>query len=289
MVDGSRKAFDAGDYATACAKFGESFRIEPALGTKLNLAACEMQRGRVATAWGLFRAAEQQLPAGDPRRAYAGKMAADLFPLVPYLVLKAQPSSPSDLSVRLEDVTIRAGSFGAKLPVDPGKHAIVVSAAGHTDRSIQFEVARSQTLELPIEVGPLEPKKAPAVAAAAPSSPKETTAPSRTAFWVSSGVAATGVIAGSIFGVMTLSQKSTGDDECPSRQQCTARGADALDRARSYRLISNVGWGVAAVGAGCAAYFWLSAPSPKSTEQQALGLGVEQDAGGARIQLRGRF
>ena len=43
-----RASAEAGDYPHACVAFTESFRLEPALGTLLNLADCEEHVGRVA-------------------------------------------------------------------------------------------------------------------------------------------------------------------------------------------------------------------------------------------------
>src|SRR5262245_37669831 len=62
-----REALDHGDYERACKQLRESDRIEPAVGTELNLATCEEKRGNIATAWQLYRAAVDKLPQADER------------------------------------------------------------------------------------------------------------------------------------------------------------------------------------------------------------------------------
>src|SRR5262249_18357787 len=54
FVEGRRLA-DAGDFAAAATRFEESDRLDPALGTTLNLAACYERAGRLASAARAFR------------------------------------------------------------------------------------------------------------------------------------------------------------------------------------------------------------------------------------------
>jgi hypothetical protein len=109
--------------------------------------------------------------------------------------------------------------------------------------------------------------------------------------WVLAGAAVTATVAASVFGALTLKEKSTGDSPCPSRDQCTQKGADALDRARTFRLASDIGWGVAALGLGGATYFWFTTrPTSKPDHTaQRLGLGVQVDPADATLQVRGSF
>src|SRR5215471_15599831 len=56
FADG-RRLVAAGDYAAACPKFAASQKLDPGVGTALNLADCYERMGRWASAWAEFRSA----------------------------------------------------------------------------------------------------------------------------------------------------------------------------------------------------------------------------------------
>src|ERR1700730_549602 len=57
LYDEARQLVSAGDFAHACPKFKESYRIDPGGGTLLHLADCYEKQGKTALAWSTFKEA----------------------------------------------------------------------------------------------------------------------------------------------------------------------------------------------------------------------------------------
>ena len=75
LFEQGRAAMAAGSYDIACARFRDSDKLDPAVGTRFNLADCEERRGRLATAWSLFRGVLSELAHEDDRRPIAEQRA----------------------------------------------------------------------------------------------------------------------------------------------------------------------------------------------------------------------
>src|SRR5882724_10827634 len=125
-----RAASEKRDFNTACAKFRESNRLDPAVGTVFNIADCEEKLGRLATAWTLFQEVVQRLPPADNRRAIAEQRASKLEPRVPKLSIRLAHSARSDVTVRRDGVSLGTASLDTPLPVDPGDHVVIVEGPG---------------------------------------------------------------------------------------------------------------------------------------------------------------
>jgi hypothetical protein len=255
-----RTASEKNDFSTACAKFRESNRLDPAVGTVFNIADCEEKLGRLATSWTLFQEVVQRLPADDNRRAIAERRARTLEPRVPKLSIHLGHSDRSAVTVRRDGVSLGSASLDTALPVDPGEHVVTVDAPGTQSAEFRTRVAEGQQATLEVTIGaPL-----PAADRTGPSGQTSLATPSganHTAAYVVGGVGVAGLLTGAIAGVLVLSHKSTVNSECNGKE-CSQAGIDAAHSGKTLGLVSSIGFVTGAVGLGAATYLFLAAPAP---------------------------
>jgi hypothetical protein len=273
-----RALSDAGDIAGACAKFRESDRLDPAVGTTFNIADCEERLGHLARAWTLFDEVAQRLPIADKRRDVAQKRAAALEPRLPKLNVRLSTSAAVGVRVVRDGVELGSASLGTALPVDPGEHVVVVSAAGRADRSFKVIVSEREIRALEVEPGELvaaSPAERPALSVTADSGPAK---PSRspTLGYVVGGVGVVGLIVGAVAGVLVMQKKGVVNEQCDENKQCDDEGLDATNSGKTWGVITTVGLVTGAVGVGAGAYLVLSA-------------GSSDDRAAASVALSGRF
>lgn len=106
--------------------------MDPAVGTRLNLADCFERLGRTASAWAEFRAAGAAARAkGQTDRAeIARKRAATLERKLVRLTVAAPAGDNEKLEIRRNGSILERGSWGVALPVDPGHHIVEASISG---------------------------------------------------------------------------------------------------------------------------------------------------------------
>lgn len=252
LFDQARSAMDLGEYDEACEKFRESNRLDPAPGTLLNLANCEEKRGKLATAWELFRAVEDQLPAGDDRIPVARDRAAKLKPRLPRLTIDAGTSPPDGIQVTRDGIDLGVASLGTPLPVDPGEHEVVVTLPGKAPKSFQVFVVEGESKTLDVLGAGTTGDEGGASATVDNSSGNQTLG------FVFGGIGIAGVVIGSVTGIMALGKQSTVDDECDGNGLCSKEGADAASSGSTLATVSTISWVVGALGIGAGAYFLLS-------------------------------
>src|SRR5215468_5554712 len=123
------RALRSSNLGEACKKFDESLRYNPAaIGTLLNVALCDEELGRVASAVARFieardHAREQGLP--KHLRAAENHLAV-LVPQVPHLAIRLTQQLP-ETKVLIDDHVYALAALG-DIPIDPGEHVVVVSA-----------------------------------------------------------------------------------------------------------------------------------------------------------------
>jgi hypothetical protein len=278
LFDEGRAALQRNDFDVACAKFKESNRIGPAVGTAFNLANCEEKRGRLATAWVLFRQVAAQMKADDPRLSVATERILALEKRSPRVIFVPDEKTPADTRVRLDDLELASASFRSAIPLDPGEHHAVIRSAGSSPRTLTFRVAEGETTTLNL-TAPARPEPASVAtiqrqASDAPASGDQVLGiERRKATLLVGGVGAAGLALGIVTGLIGLHAQSIGDLECyPATRTCTRRGYDANQSAKELAVVSSVGFVVAIVGGGAAGYLFFTTPSPAHS-QASLGVG----------------
>lgn len=262
----AQEAAGQGDWRTACERFEESNRLEPAPGTVLNIGRCREKLGQLASAWKSYGEAAQRLEAGDKRARFARNKAEELEPRVPYLTL-LPPESEAEFTVLIRDVEFARASLGVALPFDPGPVTIVVRAEGRQDFSFELELSEGSHVEQRLELGALLAKtpEQPAVAA-------EKSNAAATASFVVAGAGAGLAIFG---GVWSAVERGKVGDSCPDRDCGTNQEAyDASVRGRTAVVLLATGAGVALVGAGLGTYFLLQEESDEVALAPRPGGGI---------------
>ena len=285
LFEEGRDALQRGQLDVACTKFRESERLDPGVGTLLNLADCEEKAGRLASAWQTWREAIDMMGQSDERLGYARSRLSALDKRVPRLIITIAGTDGDETHVLRDDVELGSASFGSPLPVDPGGHTLRVMASGHAENKIAVTLAEGERKSVEVKPGPRI--ASPAVAAAAPAA---TTAPTasnttRTWGWISVG-AGTAAFAGAITtGLIMAGNKNTVEEHCDQERTCDAAGYDAA-RAGQKLLIPNVVlWGLGATGVGVGAYLLLSSREAKTP----TALTVRPATGGGLVTCEGRF
>jgi hypothetical protein len=269
-----RAASEQQDFNTACAKFRESNRLDPAVGTVFNIADCEEKLGRLATSWTLFQEVVQRLPPADNRRAIAEQRASKLEPRVPKLSIRLAHSDRTDVTVRRDGVSLGSASLDTSLPVDPGDHVVIVEAPGTRAAEFHSRVAEGENAVLDVAIGDKLPASGDLGAGVNSGVPVATPGPNHTAAYAVGGVGVAGLLTGAIAGVLTLGKKSTVNSDCVGKQ-CSQAGLDAANAGKTLGAITTVGLITGAVGIGAATYLFVSAPAPtESARSSAYWVGI---------------
>lgn len=272
LFDEGRKAMAARDYPQAIIKLQQSQKLDPAVGTLLNLAECFSVLGRTASAWAAYRDAASLARATKQvdRERFASKKAQELEPTLSRLELSVTPEARvAGLRITRNDVEVPEALYGSPIPVDPGAQHVEASAPGYQlwkfDVDVTENGGRAQvvvpalTPEQPA-AAPSAPSTAappPAVSPppAAPSTPApaEPTAPRPDTTWRTLGW--TGLIGGAVMAGTGIYFYNDGrhkidDANCPN--QICVRGIGDKDLHDSGRAREKIGGALGIVGGALA-------------------------------------
>jgi hypothetical protein len=268
-----------GNYSEACPKLAESQRLDPGLGTLINLALCHEAEGKTASAWLEFSEAAslaRQNKRPDRERVARQHIKA-LEPKLSKLAVRvsAEARAVPGLEVQRDGIAIKEGVWGSAIPVDPGRHEVTATAAGYEPWSTALEVSL-EPKQHEVNVPGLTKKKEeppPPAPAPAPSPPPSAQASvssqsfslsQRTVGFAVGGVGLASMLVGGYFGYQAISKSTKADNRCPDEACSNQEGVDLSKEADTSAVVADVAMGVGLVGLGVGAYLVLTAPPPAS-------------------------
>jgi hypothetical protein len=290
-----RDAAKRGDYVTACSKLDDSYRLDPAVGTLLNLADCNEHIGKVTTAWQLFRQAADRLAAEDNRLPAAKTRIEALAPRIARLTIVLATDAPPETTVtRNTTLEVGRGSLGTVLPIDPGKHVIVVSAPGRLPRRYEVEVGEGQAESVTVEPGDVAPPTTPDHDPKGGPDTVGTPTPGaggglgtmRTTGIVVGGLGVVGLGVAIATGLMLPGKQETVDAHCDADKLCDAEGYEAAQSGETLSVVNTTMWFVGGIAAG-AGVALIIAGGESGAPSTALRLGPLP--GGGFASIGGRF
>ncbi len=276
-----RALMEAGDYARACPKFVEAQRLHAATGTALNVGDCFEKTGKLATAWGAFKAAEVLARKnGDAaRQAEAARRAELLSPRLPKLAIVVPPAARvPGFELKRDGAVVGEGQWGSSLPVDVGAHTIEVTAPGRQKWTTKIQVA-AQGASVTVNV----PELAPEVGGAATAAGGSWWTGQRIAGVSLGGAGVVGMIVGAAFAAKAAGKNSDSLPHClPSDEvKCDATGVALRNEAFDAAQISNVTFIAGGILAASGLMVVLTAPSaptrkdvPSARVQPMIGAGL---------------
>ena len=258
-------------FAEACPKFAESYKLDPGLGTLLNLALCHESEGKPATAWAEFSEASSRAKReGDNDRAQlADEHVRALEPKLAHVSIALAPGAAvPGLVVKFDSRELAPAALGLPIAIDPGKHTVEAAAPGKATSTQTFDTPSTPTtLAITVPVlndsasAPTGAAVPPATAAAAPVAAATTAPPAATSSGSNTGAIISGVATGAfvvgavVTGVLYSSKRSdfndANDSGDPSR-------FDKHDSAQTLGTVNAVLVGGAVLSAGVFVYFLVS-------------------------------
>jgi hypothetical protein len=243
-----REQRDKGDLAGALRTFQAADAIMHVPTTSFEVARTQVAMGHLLEARETLLAT-LRIPASpsDPApfaiaRKNAEALDEELTHKIPSLVVVVTPPEPgAPVTTVIDDQPLAASLAGVARKLDPGHHVVVARSNGaQATAEIDLAPGDAKTIELRIT--------RPKTVTVEPLAPAETSSRGLPALaYVGFGVGAVGLAVGGITGLLSISKKSDLEASCPGGA-CPRSVQSDLDGARTLATVSNIGFGVAALG-----------------------------------------
>jgi len=170
----ARAAFQRGteleqakNWAGALKQFRQVGQVKMTPQVRYHIALCEENLGKLVAALGGYELALADAESVGDGVSFKQEVEAsvnDLRARIPKVVIQRGAGAEA-AAIELDGVALGESSVGVEVPLDPGPHALVASAPGHSDYSETFEVAEEETRTITIDLKPLAAEPPPATGA----------------------------------------------------------------------------------------------------------------------------
>lgn len=231
------------------------------------LARCQIQLGQLVEAvTTLGRALDAEFDSSASRPFVAAQEEAEALlsatlPRVARLHVQLVAPAGAAVSVSVGGRPIPTEERAA-VSLNPGQHEVTAKAPGCHPASETITVAEGERVSVKLTLKPLaedsplvDTEDEPQILLLEEDSTDETLG------WVSLGIGAAGLVAGSVLGVLAMSQERDLQTSCPNGR-CPPEASGDLDRANALALGSTIGFGVGILGLGVGSYFLFLKPTP---------------------------
>lgn len=292
-----RRASEMGKFGTACSLFRESYRLEPAVGTLLNLGDCEEQQNHVSAALDYYQDALSRLSVTDDRMGPLRVRIEALEQRSGKLEIKLGDGAPQDSKILIDGEPVPPEKLKGPLTLSAGGHLLQVTAIGYRGSRQTVDLTAGQKKDLTVWPGPQLEVNELALATDDRAREEKRESRSRTLRYVGFGAAGLGVASlwvGSIAGFFALDRESTRHDHCNADNACDPVGLDAARSGKTFATVSTVTLAAGAVLAAGGVYLILTEPdrTAKTTSRAVVpptALGAVPSPRGASLSLRAAF
>lgn len=290
LIEQAEQAAAAGDHRAALDLAERAGRVEMTTSLRMFIAQEQLATGAAAAAMSSAilcardASRDAQLPYRDNVLTRCRDVAQRARAAVALVTLRSPPAADG-LHVVLDGRPVAPELLDVPQPLDPGPHAVAVSAAARSAWEGRFEARTGEAMELALSLG--EPVAPPAPPPPPPPSVRPPPQPRRGVPAGAVALVAVGgaslVASGVFFGLRVASASGCAEGADPAMPGervwlCdTAAQAEAVTSRSTWTALSGVTLGVGALSVGAGALWWAlggrgSAPSVAATPGGALVL-----------------
>lgn len=291
LFDEGLTLFDAEKYEAACSKFQASQRLDPAVGTLLNLGRCLEKSGKTASAWAAYRQVQAvAIRESDTRRQQAAhERELALEKHLSTIVVDVVPSAiVPGLVIRRDGTPIERAEWGVPIPVDPGEHEIEVSADGRIATTHIVAVAPdSRVTETVAALAASDVTgRTNGDAIHANREGHRTSSGRSTLNLVVGGSAAIAAGLGTYFAMDASSKWNAARAHCPVASPCDIEGAALSHDAGTSADVATVSFAIAATAVVATVILWITSPrAPDSATRTSVRFVPMHEGGSLWLQF----